>query len=318
MGRRALYPPIDMNDAGLLEVGDGNAIYWETCGNPGGKPAVFLHGGPGGRATAADRRLFDPDAYRIVLFDQRNCGRSRPHASAPDVDLSANTTGHLVGDLERLRQHLDIERWLVFGGSWGSTLALAYAQAHADRVTEIVLRGVYLTLAADEPWCFAEGGVSRLFPDEWERFRDLIPEPERDDLVAAYARRLAHPDPTVHIPAARAWTRWENTTSTLLPRPEEAEDVPAMVACARLENRYFGNGCYLEPGQLLRDMHRISEIPGVIVNGRYDLLAPPDAAWALHRAWPASQLHLVPDAGHAFDEPGTLHHLIEATDQFRR
>ncbi len=234
------------------------------------------------------------------------------------IDLSANTTSHLIEDLESLREHLAIERWLVFGGSWGSTLALAYAQAHPDRVTEIVVRGVYLELAADQSWCFAEGGVSRLFPDEWERFRNLVPETEQIDLVAAYARRLARPDPETHVTAARAWKRWEDMTATLLPRPmEEEDDVPGMVACARLESRYFGNSCFLEPGQLLRDMGRIGHIPGVIVNGRYDLLAPPDAAWALHRAWPASELHLVPDAGHAFDEPSTLHHLLEATDRFR-
>jgi proline iminopeptidase len=317
MRQRELYPPIEVDACGLLDVGDGDQIYWETCGSPAGKPAVFLHGGPGGGATAAHRRLFDPAAYRIVLLDQRNCGRSQPHAAQPDIDLSANTTVLLVGDLERLREHLGIERWLVLGGSWGSTLALSYAQAHPDRVTDLVLRGVYVVLDADEPWCFAEGGVSRLFPDEWERFRDLIPAAERHDLVAAYARMLADPDPAVHVPAARAWTRWEGTTATLLPRPDEEEDVPGMVACARLENRYFRSGCFLEPGQLLRDVDRIRDIPGVIVNGRYDLLTPLDGAWALHRAWPASELHVVPDAGHAFDEPGTLHRLIEATDRFR-
>jgi proline iminopeptidase len=273
---------------------------------------------PGGGSRPPDRRFFDPAAYRIVLLDQRNCGRSRPHAGQPVADLSANTTAHLVADLELLRSHLGIERWLVFGGSWGSTLALAYAQAHPGRVTGLIVRGVFLSLPADGPWCFAEGGVSRLFPDEWERFAGHVPEDEGDDLYAAYARRLADPDPAVHVAAARAWARWEDSTATLLPRADEEDDVADLVACARLENHYFRNDCFLEPAQLLRDAHRIRDIPGVIVNGRYDLLAPPDAAWALHRAWPASVLHLVPDAGHASEEPGILHHLVEATDAFRK
>ncbi|RFU40473.1 prolyl aminopeptidase [Actinomadura logoneensis] len=317
---RGLYPPIEPYAAGMLPVGGQDEIYWETCGTPDGTPAVFVHGGPGGGCTPTSRRLFDPDAYRIVLFDQRNCGRSTPHAAQPDIDLSANTTAALVADMERLREHLGVERWVVFGGSWGSTLSLAYAQAHADRVIALVLRGVYLVLPADEPWCFAEGGVSRLFPDAFEGFRDAIPEEERGDYMAAYARRLADPDPAVHVPAALAWTRWEDATGYLVPREDDAEDentVRAAVAVARLENRYFGNGCFLEPGQLLSDAHRLNGLPGVIVNGRYDLLTPPDAAWALHQAWPGSELHLVPDAGHGFDEPGTLHHLIEATDRFR-
>lgn len=313
---RGLYPPVEPYAAGMLPVGGQDEIYWETCGTPDGTPAVFVHGGPGGGCSPTSRRLFDPDAYRIVLFDQRNCGRSTPHASEPDIDLSANTTAALVADMERLREHLGVERWVVFGGSWGSTLSLAYAQAHADRVIALILRGVYLVTPEDEPWCFARGGVSRLFPDAWEGFRDAIPEDERDDYMAAYARRLADPDPDVHVPAALAWTRWEDTTSYLVPR-EDDEDVRSAVAVARLENRYFGNGCFLEPGQLLRDAPRLNGLPGVIVNGRYDLLTPPDAAWALNKAWPGSDLHLVPDAGHGFDEPGTLNHLIEATDRFR-
>ncbi|GAA1570585.1 prolyl aminopeptidase [Actinomadura kijaniata] len=317
MEAKELYPPVEPYESGMLDVGDGDEIYWEVCGNPGGKPAVFLHGGPGGGCSPNHRRLFDPAAYRIVLFDQRNCGRSLPHAAEPDIDLSANTTANLVADVEKLREHLGVDRWMVFGGSWGSTLALAYSQAHPGRVTEIVVRGVYLALPSDEPWCFAEGGVSRMFPDAWERFRDHIPEDERGDYLAAYARRLADPDPAVRVPAALAWTRWENTTATLLPPPGEDEEERAAVAVARLENRYFGNGCFLEPGQLLRDAPRLRGIPGVIVNGRYDMLTPPDAAWLLHRAWPDSELHIVPDAGHAFDEPGTLRRLLEATDRFR-
>lgn len=308
-----MYAPIEPYDQGMLKVGDGDEVYWETCGNPAGKPVVFLHGGPGGGCVPEHRRQFDPAAYRIVLLDQRNCGRSRPHASEPDIDLSANTTANLVGDLERLREHLGIKRWMVFGGSWGSTLALTYAQAHPRRVTELVVRGVFLALPEDDAWCFAPGGVSRLFPDEWERFRDHVQEP---DLVGAYGRRLRDPDPSVHVPAARAWSRWEDLTGALIARPEDEPDAVA-VARARLENRYFANGCFLEPGQLLGGMDRIAHIPGVIVNGRYDLLTPLDSAWALHRAWPASKLRVVPDAGHAFDEPGTLRELIAATDRFR-
>ncbi|WP_433324790.1 prolyl aminopeptidase [Spirillospora sp. CA-294931] len=317
MGQRGLYPAIEPSDSGLLPVGDGDEIYWEVCGNPAGKPAVFLHGGPGGGASAAHRRLFDPEAYRIVLFDQRNCGRSRPHAGNAEIDLAANTTANLVADIEALREHLGIDRWLVFGGSWGSTLALAYSQAHPDRVTELVLRGVFLALDVGDPWCYAEGGASRLHPDAWERFRAPIPEDERGDYLAAYTRRLTDPDPAVHVPAAHDWNRWGSTLGALLPRPESKDTDRYAVAHARLENRYLRNGCFLDSGQLLRDADQIRDIPGVIVNGRYDLLTPPDGAWALHRAWPASELHIVPDAGHAFDEPGTLHRLIEATDRYR-
>ncbi|MQY02212.1 prolyl aminopeptidase [Actinomadura macrotermitis] len=317
MEPNAPYPPIEPYASGMLAVGGRDEIYWEVCGNPAGKPAVFVHGGPGAGSSPAHRRVFDPAAYRIVLFDQRNCGRSVPHAADPGTDLSANTTANLVADMERLREHLGIERWLVFGGSWGSTLSLAYAQTHPERVTELVLRGVYMVLPADEPWCFAEGGVSRLFPDAWEEFRALIPEDERGDYMAAYARRLADPNPAVHVPAAVAWTRWEDATGALLPRPAEEEDVRDLVAVARLENRYFGNGCFLEEGQLLRYASRLHGIPGVIVQGRYDLLTPPDGAWALHKAWPGSELQIVADAGHAFDEPGTLQRLLAATDRFR-
>ena len=308
-----MYPEIEPFESGML---DGQ-VYWEVCGNPAGKPVVFLHGGPGGSATANDRRFFDPEAYRIVLFDQRNTGRSVPHASQPDIDLSDNTTARLIDDIERLRTELGIERWMVFGGSWGSTLSLAYAEAHPDRVTEVIVRGIYLVLDADQPWCFAEGGVSRLYPDEWQRFVEHIPASERSDLSAAYGHRLFDPDPAIHVPAARAWTRWEEFTGTLLEPAGIEYDDNENVACARLENRYFGNGCFLEPGQLLRDVDRIRDIPGVIVNGRYDLLTPMDAAWQLHQAWPGSDLRIVPDAGHSTTEPGIVHELVEATDRFR-
>ena len=308
-----MYPVIEPFETGMLE----GRLYWEVCGNPAGKPVVFLHGGPGGSATANDRRFFDPEAYRIVLFDQRNSGRSVPHASEPAIDLSDNTTEGLVADIELLREDLGIERWMVFGGSWGSTLALAYAEAHPDRVTEIVVRGIYLVLEADQPWCFAEGGVSRLFPDAWQEFVEHIPVAERSDLTAAYARRLADPDPDVHVPAARAWTDWEDATGALVPSRDDDYEDRDRIACARLENRYFGNDCFLEPGQLLRDVGRIADIPGVIVNGRYDMLTPMDAAWQLHQAWPASDLRIVADAGHSSAEPGIVHELVEATDRFR-
>ena len=308
-----MYPVIEPFESGMLE----ERLYWEVCGNPAGKPVVFLHGGPGGSATENDRRFFDPEAYRIVLFDQRNSGRSVPHASEPEIDLSDNTTQGLVADIELLREELGIERWMVFGGSWGSTLALAYAEAHPDRVTEIVVRGIYLVLEADQAWCFAEGGVSRLFPDAWQQFVEHIPVAERSDLTVAYARRLADPDPDVHVPAARAWTDWEDATGALIPSRDDDYEDRDRIACARLENRYFGNGCFLEPGQLLRDIGRIADIPGVIVNGRYDMLTPMDAAWQLHHAWPASDLRIVPDAGHSSAEPGIVHELVEATDRFR-
>lgn len=307
-----MYPAVEPFETGML----GGEIYWEVCGNPAGKPVVFLHGGPGGSATANDRRFFDPAVYRVVLFDQRNTGRSVPHASEPAIDLSDNTTSRLIEDIELLRQELGIDRWMVFGGSWGSTLSLAYAEAHPDRVTEIIVRGIYLVLEADQPWCFAEGGVSRLYPDEWQLFVDHIPESERADLTAAYGRRLGDPDPAVHLPSARAWTRWEGATSTLIPVPDDYDDRET-IACARLENRYFGKDCFLEPGQLLRDIDQIRDIPGVIVNGRYDLLTPMDAAWQLHQAWPSSELRIVPDAGHSSTEPGIVHELVEATDRFR-
>ena len=311
--RRGLYPAVEPFESGML---DGR-MYWEVCGNPEGKPVVFLHGGPGGVTSANDRRFFDPEAYRIVLFDQRNTGWSLPHASEPEIDLSENTTQNLVGDIELLREALGIERWMVFGGSWGSTLALAYSEAHPDRVTEIIVRGIYLVQEADQPWCFAEGGVSRLYPDEWQRFVEYIPAAERSDLTAAYGRRLFDPDPAVHIPAAAVWTRWEDSTGTLLdPAGIEYSD-DENVACARVENWYFGNDCFLDPGQLLRGVDRIRDIPGVIVNGRYDLLTPMDAAWQLHRAWPASELRIVQDAGHSTTEPGIVHELVEATDRFR-
>ncbi len=317
---RTLYPPIEPYDAGLLDVGDGDRIYWEVCGNPEGRPAVMLHGGPGGGCTAAHRRQFDPEAYRIVLFDQRNCGRSLPHAADPAVSLKHNTTWNLVADMERLREHLGIERWQVFGGSWGSALALAYAETHPDRVTELILRGIFTLRRSELRWFYQEG-ASMLFPDAWERYVAPIPEDERGDLIAAFHKRLNDPDPAVRLRAARAWSVWEGSTLTLRPDPamvaEHAEPDFA-VAFARIENHYFINGGFFEEGQLIRDVGRIRGIPGVIVQGRYDVCTPAVTAWDLHRAWPEAEFHLVDDAGHAYVEPGILHHLIEATDRFAR
>jgi proline iminopeptidase len=328
---RTLYPPIEPYEHGMLPVGDeddggddgsGHEIYWEACGNPDGKPVVFLHGGPGGGCTPDHRRYHDPEKYRIVLFDQRGCGRSTPHASAPDADLSANTTWHLVADIERLRRRLGIDRWQVFGGSWGSTLALAYAEAHPDRVTELVLRGIFTLRKSEIDW-FYQDGASHLFPDAWEGYLAPIPEAERDDLPGAYHRRLFDPDPAVHVPAGVAWTVWENSTIRLIPDEEgiaaARSDEAAAVAFARIENHYFTHGGWMEDGQLIRDASaRLGGIPGVIVQGRYDACTPPRTAWDLHRAWPEAELRMIPDAGHASSEPGIVDALVRATDSFAR
>lgn len=310
---RSLYPEISPYEHGMLEVGDGHHIYWELSGNPNGKPVVFLHGGPGGGCSPAQRRLFDPKKYRILLFDQRGCGRSIPHAS-----LDANTTWHLVADIERLRAMLAIERWMVFGGSWGSTLALAYAETHPKRVSELVLRGIFTLRRAELLWYYQEG-ASWIFPDKWDRFIKPIPETERHDLMAAYRRRLTHADPAIQQQAASAWSLWEGETITLLENAEYASqfgDPHYALAFARIENHYFVNEGFFEEGQLIRDAHLLRDIPGVIIQGRYDVATPAATAWALHKAWPEARFVMVPDAGHAFSEPGILHHLIEATDSF--
>ncbi|MBK0420081.1 prolyl aminopeptidase [Leucobacter sp. CSA1] len=317
---RTLYPPIEPHAFGRLTVGDGYQIHWEVCGNPEGKPVVFLHGGPGGGCGADHRRYFDPERYRIVLFDQRGCGRSTPHASEPDADLSSNTTWHLVADIERLREHLDVDRWQVFGGSWGSTLALAYAQSHPERVTELVLRGIFTLRESELHWFYQEG-ASALFPDAWEEYLAQIPEVERDDLIAAYHRRLFDADPAVHVPAGVAWTVWENSTIRLIPDEEAIAaaraDEPAAVAFARIENHYFANRGWMEDGGLIRDAaEKLAGIPGVIVQGRYDACTPPRTAWDLHRAWPEAEFVMVPDAGHAAGEPGIVDALVRATDRF--
>lgn len=316
---RTLYPPLEPHRDGMLDVGDGQHIYWEESGNPEGKPVVFLHGGPGGGTSPTHRQFFDPAAYRIVLFDQRGCGRSTPHV-ADGASLEVNTTWHLVADIERLRGHLGIDRWQVFGGSWGSTLALAYAQTHPERVTELVLRGIFLLRRKEIDWYY-NGAAGFVYPDEWEKYLAPIPEAERDgDLVAAYHRLLHSPDPDIATAAAVAWSTWEGATSSLLPQPDrvaESAEPRFALAFARIENHYFVHGGFLEDGQLLRDIDRIAHIPAVIVQGRHDIVCPAISAWDLHRAWPGSRLHLVPDAGHAAAEPGITHHLIEATDEFR-
>jgi proline iminopeptidase len=310
---RLPYPPIEPYASGMLDVGDGHSVYYERVGTPGGKPAVFLHGGPGGGITPEHRRLFDPARYDVVLFDQRGCGRSTPHAG-----LEANTTWHLVADIERLRELAGAHRWLVFGGSWGSTLALAYAQKHPQCVSELVLRGIYTVTRAELAWYY-QFGVSEMFPDKWEKFQAPIPVHERGDMMAAYRRRLTSDDPVVRAEAARAWSVWEGETITLLPSPALAEahaDDRYALAFARLENHYFVHGAWLDDGQLLRDAHRLHGIAGVIVHGRYDMPCPARYAYALHKAWPDAEFHLIEGAGHAYSEPGILDRLLRATDGF--
>ena len=315
---RGFYPEIEPYEHGMLDVGDGQSLYWEESGNPAGKPVVFLHGGPGGGTSPAHRRLFDPAKYRIVLVDQRGCGKSLPHASDTGADLTSNTTWNLVADLERLREARGIDRWQVFGGSWGSTLALAYAETHPERVTELVLRGIFTLRQSELDW-FYEGGAAAILPDNWEGFVAPVPEAERGALIQAYHRLLNDPDPAVHGPAGVAWSTWEASAITLLPRPElvaRFAEPDYALAFARIENHYFVNEGWFEPGQLIRDAHILRDIPGVIVHGRYDLCTPVYNAWDLHREWPEAELHIIPDAGHAFDEPGILDALITATDGF--
>ncbi len=316
----SLYPEIEPYATGLLEVGDGQAIYWEECGNPAGKPVVFLHGGPGGGATPKARRVFDPEAYRIVVFDQRGCGRSTPHASAPAADLSANTTWHLVADIERLRLDRGIDRWQVFGGSWGSTLALAYAETHPERVTELVLRGIF-TLRRSELDFYYNGAAGQLFPEYYERFLAPLGGPDfTGDTMAAYHRLLSDPDPRIHGPAGVAWTTWEAATVKLQPDEEQiaAFSEPAFaLAFARIENHYFVHGGWLAEGQLIADAHRLAAIPGTIVQGRYDLATPAVTAFDLHRAWPSAEFVVAPRSGHAMDEPEILEALVAATDRYR-
>ncbi len=310
---RTLYPPIEPYETGTLDVGDGHVIYYERSGTPGAKPAVFLHGGPGGGFSSVHRQLFDPALYDVVLFDQRGCGRSTPHAS-----IEANTTWHLVADIERLRLLAGVDQWLVFGGSWGSTLALAYAQAHPDRVSELVLRGIYMCSKAELDWYY-QFGVSQMFPDKFERLTALIPEAERADLLRAYHRRLTTGSTAEQIVLAREWSRFEGETVTLLPDTKmtaQHDDDQFALAFARLETHYFVNDCWLAPGQLLRDVGKLRGIPATIVHGRYDMPCPAITAWSLHKAWPESELHIIEGAGHAFSEPGILDRLVRTTDAY--
>lgn len=311
-----LYPEIEPYAHGLLPVGDGNQVYWETCGNPQGKPAVVLHGGPGSGCSTRMRRYFDPDKYRIVLFDQRNCGRSLPHASDPSTDLAFNTTEHLLGDIERLRQHLGIDRWLVFGGSWGSTLGLAYAERHPQRVTAIVLVGVTTTRRSEINWLYY--GVAPLFPAEWAQFRTGVPPADRDgDLIEAYSRLLHDPDPVVRAQAAMNWITWEDSLVSADPayRPEPPEPHRAL-AFARIVTHYFRHNAWLAEEQLLRNAAKLAGIPGVMVQGRLDLGGPLVTAWELAQVWPAGKLVIIHGAGHTIRDAGMTEAVIAATDRF--
>jgi proline iminopeptidase len=314
--RYALYPTTEPYREGRLNVGNGHEIYFEECGEPGGNPVIIVHGGPGGGSNPTMRRFHDPKHYRIILFDQRGCGKSIPNASLAD-----NTTWHLVADIETLRAHLGIERWQVFGGSWGSTLALAYAEKHAHRVTALILRGIFLLRRRELDW-FYQDGCSWIFPDAWDAFERVIPEAERADMIGAYHRRLTHPDPKVQLEAATAWSVWEGTTLSLLEDPERIKRFSVQtyaLAFARIECHYFKNGGFFaRDGELLLNAHRLDGLPGTIVHGRYDMVTPLKNAWDLKKAWPGADLRIVPDAGHAMTEPGMVHELVAATRRYAR
>ena len=309
---RSLYPPLSPYDSGWLDVGDGHEIYWEACGNRDGEPALFLHGGPGGSCQPDHRRLFDPEAYRIILFDQRGSGRSRPKG-----ELQNNNTQALAADIEKLREALGVENWLILGGSWGAALALAYAQRWPQRVRALVLRGVFTARQCEVDWLY-KFGASSIFPEAWQRFTAPIPEAERDNLVAAYHRRLTGDDINARREAARTWCGWESELLTLIPRGARYSGVTeGDLALARIEAHYFINKSFMPDGELLAGMDPIAHIPGVIVQGRYDVVTPPRTAFELAQIWPAATLNIVPDAGHATSEPGILAGLVEATDRFR-
>lgn len=306
-----LYPPIEPFDQRMLDVGQGHRIYLEQSGNPDGVPVIVCHGGPGGGTSPAMRRYFDPSVYRIILFDQRGCGRSRPHASCED-----NTTWHLVADMELIRELLEINSWMVFGGSWGATLALVYAQTHPDRVTHLILRGVFLMTQSELAW-FYGGGAGKFWPETWEKFTALVPEDEHDDLIAAYHRRLFSGDREEEVRFGRAWSAWENALASVYSNGVSGESPGDYArAFARLENHYFSNGGFLHvDGQILANMGRIAHIPGVIVQGRYDMICPPQSAYDIHKKWPNSDLIMVRNAGHALSEPGISAELVKTMDQ---
>jgi proline iminopeptidase len=310
---RELFPPLEPLASYRLRVQAPHEIYIEECGNAAGLPVLFVHGGPGGGCTTDNRRFFDPSRYRIVLFDQRGCGRSRPHA-----ELEHNTTQALVQDMEHIRETLGIERWVVFGGSWGSTLALVYAEAHPQRVMALILRGIFLVTAAELNW-FYQDGIQHLFPDHFEEFVTPIPMAERKDLIRAYYRRLTSDDVATRRSTAEVWSLFEARCSTLMPSESVVDhfsEPDVAMAIARIESHYFVHDCFLAPNQIIRDAPRIRKIPGVIVQGRYDVVCPASAAWQLHKAWPTAQFRLIPDAGHASSEPGICSALVEATDEF--
>ncbi|SFU77124.1 proline iminopeptidase [Aliiroseovarius crassostreae] len=308
-----LYPPIEPYDRHMLDVGDGHKLYVEQSGNPQGMPVVVFHGGPGGGSSPQMRRFFDPNAYRIVLFDQRGCGRSRPHA-----EIDANTTWHLVADIEHIRLTLGIDRWIIFGGSWGATLALIYAQAHPSRVAWLVLRGVFLARKAELDW-FYGGGAGRFWPELWDDFTAMVPPDEHEDLIAAYNRRLFCGDYAQEVRFAKAWAGWENALASIQNRGHMV-DAPADYAraFARLENHYFANGAWLEEGQILRHMPKIAHVPGTIVQGRHDMICPPVSAYELHKRWPSSTLRMIHLAGHALSERGITDELTYTMDKLAR
>ena len=310
----SLYSPIDPYNHGFIDVGDGHMVYFEEVGNPLGKPAVFIHGGPGGGAAPEARQFFDPAKYRVVLFDQRGCGRSKPHAS-----LESNTTWDLVADMERIRNHLGIDRWLVFGGSWGSTLGLAYAQEHPKVVSELVLRGIFLLRPKELRWFYQEG-ASAIYPDSWEHYVAPIPSDERGDFISAYYRQLTSEDPETRLKAARAWSVWEASASYLTQNEDFMAklDAPdAALAMARIECHYFINaGFFRSPNQLLENIDKIRDIPAIIVQGRYDVVCPPMTAWELHKAWPEADFQIIPGAGHSAFDPENAAALVAATDRF--
>jgi proline iminopeptidase len=308
-----LFPPIEAYETGMLPVDETHTLYWEQSGNPDGRPVVFLHGGPGAGASPDHRRFFDPRAYRIVVFDQRGSGRSTPLG-----ETKGNTTPNLVSDMELLRERLGIERWHLFGGSWGSTLALAYAQAHPERVSALLLRGIFLCRQSEVDWFLY--GMRTYFPEVWTRFAEFVSEAERGDLLSAYYARLMDPDPAVHMPAARSWSTYEGACSTLMPSPETVaafgEDRMAL-GLARIEAHYFVNRIFLPDNALLDRAGRLKDVPGAIVQGRYDTVCPPCTAYDLHRAWPTASYRVIPDAGHSAMEPGIRRALVEATERFK-
>ena len=314
MPRGDLFPDIAPFETGFLPLSDGHVMYWEQVGNPAGEPVLFLHGGPGAGAGAVHRRFFDPAHWRLIIFDQRGAGRSKPLGS-----LAENTTPHLVADIEVLRNFLGIQKWLLFGGSWGSTLAIAYAQAHPERVIGAVLRGIFLGRDTEVEWFL--NGLRRVFPDAWTQFAEFIPEEEREDLLGAYLRRLTDPDPSVHLPAARVWSGYEGSCSTLLPSPDTvasfAQDRTAL-GLARIEAHYFAHKLFLPEGGLLAHMDRVANIPAEIVQGRYDMVCPTETAFDLAAAWPRARLTIIPDAGHSALEPGIRTALVAAVERFRR